>query len=404
MDNCIFINNTALSDTNAGAISNYGNEDNKSYLFVNNSLFMGNHADHDGGAVTTCYANSDIYNSVFVNNSACRDGGAIRVSVFGYGNVEDCIFIYNHADEWGGAYYSWAGKSQINRCIFLNNTSGTNGGAVMVSGDLSLTNSIIVNNTSNETGGSFYIQQPMFDAVTVIRVENNIITNNTSPLGQEIFVKWKDTNHLLTNFNNNNWGEEDPSDPSVIDPNNVSSMIHPSSVNHNYSLLYNLNFGLINRYSDILNKYYPNFTEDFVSAVKHDNTTTNSNNRFLIKLDNSAPKKSVNVSKIKLKKTSTKSKHQYNNLNDVINKLNTKQDRNQKIHDNKISSNEFNSNLESNSNSTYSPGDNKKAVEVFKDTKKSVKSLKSFDYKYILGLVIIFLVLLIGFLKRKDMI
>lgn len=85
--------------TNAGAISNYGDEKHKSYLFVNNSLFLGNHADHDGGVVTTCYANSDIYNSVFINNSAHRDGGAIRVSVYGYGNVEDCIFIYNHADE-----------------------------------------------------------------------------------------------------------------------------------------------------------------------------------------------------------------------------------------------------------------------------------------------------------------
>ena len=117
VDNCIFANNTA--SVNAGGISNYGNADNKGYLFVNNSLFINNHADHDGGAVTTCYANSDIYNCVFINNSAHRDGGAIRVSVQGYGNVQDCIFMYNHADEWGGAYYSWSGTSNIERCIFL---------------------------------------------------------------------------------------------------------------------------------------------------------------------------------------------------------------------------------------------------------------------------------------------
>ncbi|WP_155930830.1 hypothetical protein [Methanobrevibacter oralis] len=38
--------------------------ENRSYLFVNNSLFINNHADHDGGAITTCYASSEIYNCV----------------------------------------------------------------------------------------------------------------------------------------------------------------------------------------------------------------------------------------------------------------------------------------------------------------------------------------------------
>ena len=181
VDNCIFKDNTALGRTNAGAISNYGNATERAYLLVNNSLFINNHADHDGGAVTTCYASSDIYNSVFINNSAERDGGAIRVSIYGYGNVADCIFMYNHADEWGGAYYSWASNSKLDRCIFMNNTAGTNGGAIMVSGNFTMTNSIVVNNTSNETGGSFYIQQPMFNAITVIDIHANLITNNYSP-------------------------------------------------------------------------------------------------------------------------------------------------------------------------------------------------------------------------------
>lgn len=115
--------------------------------------------------VTTCLkiANIKIYNCVFINNSAHRDGGAIRVSVFGYGDVQDCIFMFNHADEWGGAYYSWSGESNIERCIFLNNTAGTNGGAVMVSGNINIEDSIIMNNNGNETGGSFYIQQPVYN-------------------------------------------------------------------------------------------------------------------------------------------------------------------------------------------------------------------------------------------------
>ncbi len=403
VDNCIFINNTALSDTNGGAISNYGNEEYRSYLFVNNSLFLGNHADHDGGAITTCYASSDIYNTMFINNSAHRDGGAIRVSVFGYGNVQDCIFIYNHADEWGGAYYSWAGNSSIDRCIFLNNTAGTNGGAIMVSGSLNLTNSLIINNTANETGGSFYIQQPMFDALTIIKVENNIITNNSAPLGQEIFVRWNDTKNLFPKFNNNNWGDEDPTNPKVIDPNNVSDRIRPTISNQNYDLLYKLNFGLLNRYYDILDDYYAGFSENFNANIKSNDSSFNNKtdlkfntNYSKIKLNN----KSDNTTKIKLNNNLNKdtinsdntTKIKLNNdlNNDIFNKNNTMKKSN-------TSPNEkFNS-----TTGSYGPT-NKKVVEVFKDAKKNNSSLNSFDVKYIAGLIIIFLIILIGFVKRKS--
>lgn len=261
VDNCMFINNTALDDTNAGGISNYGTKENRGYLLVNNSLFINNHADHDGGAITTCYANSYIYNCVFINNSAHRDGGAIRVSVKGYGYVQDCIFMFNHADEWGGAYYSWSGTSDIRRCIFLNNTAGTNGGAVMVSGDINLQESIITNNDGGETGGSFYIQQPMYNTKTVINVHDNLITNNTSPYGKEIFIKWKDSYNLYTQFDNNDWGDENPNDSSVIDPDNVTSRSKVSTTTKS-NLFNKLNVDLLDKYSDLLKDYFPDDTLD----------------------------------------------------------------------------------------------------------------------------------------------
>ena len=164
--------------------------------------------------------------------------------------------MYNHADEWGGAYYSWASNSKLDRCIFLNNTAGTNGGAVMVSGNITLTNSIIVNNTSNETGGSFYIQNPMFNALTVIDIHNNLITNNTSPLGKEIYINWEKPQLLFTKFNNNDWGDEDPTDSSVIDPDKVTSRSKVTSTTKS-NLLSELNLNLLNRYSDILEDYFP---------------------------------------------------------------------------------------------------------------------------------------------------
>ena len=261
VDNCIFINNTALNNTNAGGISNYGTKKERGYLLVNNSLFVNNHADHDGGAITTCYANSYIYNCVFINNSAHRDGGAIRVSVYGFGDVQDCIFMFNHADEWGGAYYSWSGTSDIKRCIFLNNTGGTNGGAVMASGDLNLQESIIMNNNGGETGGSFYIQQPMYNQKTVMNVHDNLITNNTSPYGQEIFIKWKNAYNLYTQFDNNDWGDENPNDSSVIDPDNVTPRSKVSKTIKS-DLFSRLNVDLLDKYSDLLEDYFPNNSLD----------------------------------------------------------------------------------------------------------------------------------------------
>ncbi len=389
VDNCIFINNTALNDTNGGAISNYGNDTDRSYLFVNNSLFIGNHADHDGGAITTCYAKSDIYNSVFINNSARRDGGAIRVSVFGYGNVQDCIFMYNHADEWAGAYYSWAGNSSLDRCIFINNTAGTNGGAIMVSGSLNLTNSIIVNNTADETGGSFYIQQPMFDAKTVIKVENNIITNNSSPLGKEIFVKWNATNLLFPDFNNNNWGDEDPTDSSVVDPNNVSKRIKPSTTNQKMGLFDLLDFSLLNRYSDVLNDYYGRDFKEHFKNLDSDDTGLKSDEKT----------DSGNYSNFGADSN--------NSLNNQSNKLNESKN----PLSNNLLTNMSNGRLTNKSgafdgewdklNSTYvNENSNKnKMIELFEDNPISTKS---FDNRYILALTIVLLIFLFGFLRKRD--
>ena len=380
VDNCIFINGTALNNTNGGAISNYGNEEHRSYLFVNNSLFIGNHADHDGGAVTTCYAVSNIYNSLFMNNSAGRDGGAIRVSIYGYGSVEDCVFIDNYAAEWAGAYYSWAGNSSINRCVFVNNTAGTNGGAVMVSGSLNLTNSLITNNTGGETGGSFYIQQPMFDALTVIKVNNNIITNNSSPLGKEIFTKWNRTDLLFANFNGNNWGDEDPTDSEVFDPNNVSTRSRPTQV-----LPYrpfnpdNLNWGLLDLYEDVLDTYYGRSDKNSTSGGTNSNYASSSEDYkpgFKVREDSNGNSEILNS--------------QNSSLSSGLNLFNQSDS-------SKISSG-GNSN-DRNSSFVSASSQRQKMVELFEDNPISIKSS---DLKYLIVLAILALTFLIGLSRRSN--
>ena len=384
VENCIFINNSALDGNNGGAISNYGNDEDKGYLFVNNSLFIGNHADCDGGAVTTCFASSDIYNSVFINNSVHRDSGAICLDIFGYANVQDCIFMYNHADEWAGAYYSWAGNSSIVRCIFINNTADKNGGAFVVSGGLNLTNSIIVNNTANKTGGSFYIQQPMFEAKTVMQANNNIITNNSSPLGREIFVRWKSTNLLFPNFNRNDWGNEDPTDSSVVDPNNVSKRIKPTTNAKDLGLFDFLDFSLLDTYSDVLECYYGSDYKDHFerfSADLNDNGLESDN-----KTDSDNPNEKISGSQ----NDSNSGNSSNNQLNgSEFNSLNNKSD----IAFSGEKSDIYNS-AYVNDNSC-----NKKMVELFDD---NPTSQKSFDIKYILTLAVVLILCLFLALRKRD--
>ncbi len=378
VDNCRFINNTALNSTNAGAISNYGNTTDKAYLFVNNTLFMNNHADHDGGAVTTCYANSDMYNCVFINNTAVRDGGAVRVSVYGYGHVEDCIFMYNHADEWGGAYYSWSGTSKINRCIFMNNTAGTNGGAVMVSGNLDLENSIIVNNSGSKTGGSFYIQEPMYQAETHINVNNNIITNNSSPKGQEIYVKWRHSQNLYPDFNNNDWGNENPNDSKVNDPDNVTSRIKVKTTSDKSNLLDELNFNELNKYHDLIKDFFP---ENYLETIKKQSESKANQNK-----EDEYKKPISNETGFK----DSNNNNTQNSLNDT------------KI----IISNAINNNVELNNelisfNSTSPVGDNEKAYEL--NEKNSVSKSQSPRLLYlIICLIIALIALVIGYRKENN--
>ena len=375
VDNCIFKDNTALGRTNAGAISNYGNATERAYLLVNNSLFINNHADHDGGAITTCYASSDIYNSVFINNSAERDGGAIRVSIYGYGNVADCIFMYNHADEWGGAYYSWASNSKLDRCIFMNNTAGTNGGAIMVSGNFTMTNSIVVNNTSNETGGSFYIQQPMFNAITVIDIHDNLITNNYSPKGKEIYISWKNTELLFTKFNNNDWGDENPNDSSVIDPDHVTERSKVTSTIKS-NLLNQLSLNLLTKYSDLINHYFP---EDYLENI---NKNPQSND------EDSSNKPSDTISN-----TLTSDKKVNEEKNDENNDITT----------NSINEDYKTENIEKSVVSGNSTTGENKAYEL--NQSNSVAKQSNLDIRiFIFGILVVFALLVIGYKsnKRKE--
>ena len=384
VDNCYFINNSALKGTSGGAIANYGIDNVYkqfhvyAYLFVNNSFFINNYANHDGGAITTDFATSEIYNSVFLNNSAGRDGGAVRINREGRGNVQDCTFMFNYAKEWGGAYYSWVGVSNVERCVFLNNTAGTNGGAIMASANINITDSIIINNTGKKAGGALYIGQPMNRENAGIVLKNNLITDNYSPYGKEIAVKWreKDNQYLFSYLNGNDWGDEDPNDPSIIDPGNIIRANRrevKSTISSN--LLNELDKSVIEKYDELIHPKLPIINPEDEKVVDED--TSNQN---LI------PINSNNQSNVISKTVTNSSQTLANRSQSVANTSQTAQD--------VLSDNTPVGDLSS-------VGDNKNAYEL--NEKNSVSKQVSPHIEYFLAIcIVVFLALFVGYRKKSN--
>ena len=81
----------------------------------------------------------------------------------------------------------------------------------------------------------------------------------------EIFIKWWDSYNLYTQFDNNDWGDEDPNDPSINDPNNVTPRSKVSKTIKS-DLFGRLNVDLLDKYGDLLKDF---FTEDSMNNLKN---------------------------------------------------------------------------------------------------------------------------------------
>lgn len=226
-----FINNSGKG--HGGAV--YTNRMSKS---VSNLYFEGNHADSDyGGAFYINNKCGDVYihNSVFIGNNAYKgDGGAIysdsgstRLHLVGcnftnnyatggaekrYGGavrskdtlyVENCIFIGNWAENYGGAIYADLVDS-ISNSVFESNHAKM-GGAIYVNNKcaMAVTNSFFKSNNCNDRGGAIYTDSKD----TSLSITNNaFVSNNAGYQGIDVFNSGK-----YTAINNNWWGTNNPS-------------------------------------------------------------------------------------------------------------------------------------------------------------------------------------------------
>ena len=228
---CEFLNNQVVSGGRGGAISVGWPGDTRGSIRILKSLFRGNFASADGGAISM--QSSDRLEidgaagipTVFENNSANRYGGAISVnadwvweSTF---RLDDSRFVSNGAGVAGGAVYIQqqgyppATSRILTDSVFITN-SAANGGALFLQGTSvrsQLGHTVYCGNDPNDIQGSqgSYVEIAT-NCFTTSCVDNN---NNGVPDTCEIPITdcnnngIDDTEELVGNDVNNNGVPDD---------------------------------------------------------------------------------------------------------------------------------------------------------------------------------------------------
>ena len=181
--NCTFESNK-VDDYCGGAIY-AAKPDSGAKIEIIDSIFNGNLADNQGGAIYT-FNTLDIKNSTFLYNVADgivsigknNDGGAIYT--INSMKIIDSTFIGNRANDNGGAIYSDGQITLQNSKFISNEVDDYYGGAILNHGDdFSAIDSEFIDNSANVGGGAIWSAK----SVSVI---NSIFKNNQAS-GASIF-------------------------------------------------------------------------------------------------------------------------------------------------------------------------------------------------------------------------
>ena len=204
VSNCNFINNTAIVDGgavffNETGIVSYCNFNNNfaslnggaiyfnisgSTHIVTNCNFTDNKASDIysyGGAIlmhSGTVKNCNFNNNIVLDRESC--GGA--VFFWNWGNVSNCNFTGNTANQGGGAVYFLDAGNVLN-CNFMGNTAA-NGGAVFFKNRGDVLNCNFINNTAYSWGGAVY-----FDEEGTV-TNCNFVNNHANKGGSILSLKW----------------------------------------------------------------------------------------------------------------------------------------------------------------------------------------------------------------------
>ncbi|MBE6510093.1 MAG: hypothetical protein E7Z74_02305 [Methanobrevibacter millerae] len=155
-NNIRFVNGQSHSHGGAicqGSILTYGN------LIIDNCYFIDNHANQFGGAIDAYYAR--MSNSYFINNHAEDGAGAVVCS--NGADIIDCEFRDNYVvDMFAGAIYmpyddDSPATVSIKQSKFINNRAGDDGGAVYTDCPLTISDCYFQDNFAGLDGGALYV-------------------------------------------------------------------------------------------------------------------------------------------------------------------------------------------------------------------------------------------------------
>ncbi|MCY3781241.1 MAG: hypothetical protein OXG78_13090 [Chloroflexi bacterium] len=120
----VFLRNRA-SDRSGGAIySNIARDETDDLIAIENSAFLNNEAEENGGAIFNRRGVLLITNSAFDGNSAGDDGGGLFEASVDATAILHSTFHGNQADNGGGIYKEYNAQLSLSHTIIANSISG----------------------------------------------------------------------------------------------------------------------------------------------------------------------------------------------------------------------------------------------------------------------------------------
>ena len=198
--NCEFTDNRA--DYEDGGAIRFENNPNMGPTVISNCTFNGNHcgnenADHGGAICGDDSSAVTVIGSVFTGNTASGEGGAVRLWT-GEFEFNDCTFVNNQATFHGGALrlrVRDGATAGFANCDFTGNSSANeDGGAIRFENNLNMGPTTISNctfsgnhcgNDEEDSGGAIYAQQ----GGTMTVQDSTFSDNESSAYGGAICIE-----------------------------------------------------------------------------------------------------------------------------------------------------------------------------------------------------------------------
>ena len=166
-----------ISDSNSGDVGGgvYALDSN---VIITNSQFLNNSVTTShGGALYFASSGGtntlDLTQSVFRGNQAIEDGGAMKIA-YGVVNIVKSTFVENVADE-GGAIESSNAALAVENSTFSTNSAREGGGISIFSSDVTMTHVTLAYNSASEQGGGL----ALVGWTGTLKLRNTLITEST---------------------------------------------------------------------------------------------------------------------------------------------------------------------------------------------------------------------------------